>query len=104
MYNKEINNMSSSVTIQPCKFINHPTNEESFGYRCYDEYAAVYNNLWEKEDLDLPPTTVLKNVYKDAVGNDDLSLIFDFVIDNELGIFIGNVWLEWEEIGYIFKK
>lgn len=90
--------MSSIVTIQPCKFTNYPQDDITYGYRCYDEYGSTYDNLWEKEDMDLSPIETLKKVYDECDGNDTLTLMFDFIIDNELGIFVGDDWLEWIQI------
>lgn len=99
--------MSSVITIQPCKFTNYPQQNVitgliedniSYGYRCYDDYGSTYNNLWEEEDTKLSSIEILEKVFEDHKGNDTLVLMFDFLVENELGIFVGNDWLEWNQI------
>jgi hypothetical protein len=99
--------MSSIITIQPCKFTNYPQHNVvtrliedgiSYGYRIYDNYGSTYNNLWEKADMNLSPLEVLKKVYDGSKGDDTVELMFDFLVENELGIFVGNDWLEWDQI------
>ena len=98
--------MSSIITIQPCKFTNYPQvitepieDSISYGYRCYDDYGDTYNNLWEKEDMNLSPLEILEKVCDDREGDGSVvGLMFDFLVEEELGIFVGNDWLEWDQI------
>ena len=98
--------MSSIVTIQLCKFTNYPQVEDSisYGYRCYDDYGATYNNIWEKEDIELSPIEILKKVYDEKGYNNTLELMFDFIVENELGIFIGTDWLTWDQIKMVIQN
>lgn len=89
--------MSSFITIQPCRFVNYPSEETSYGYRAYDDYASVYNNLWKKEDLDLTNIEIVEKIYIEE-GSDEIELMFEFIIENELGIFVGDNWLNWDQI------
>jgi hypothetical protein len=59
--------MSNRVTIQVCKFVNYGTNrapqDETWGYRIYDDYGTDYNNNYETlEDVfdELNPDTILE--------------------------------------------
>jgi hypothetical protein len=48
--------------------------------------------------MGLSPIETIKKTYDEREGNDTLILIFDFLIENELGIFVGDDWLEWVQI------
>lgn len=99
--------MNSIITIQPCKFTNYPQQNVitgliedniSYGYRCYDDYDRIYCDLWEEKDMDLSSIETLEKVYNERKDNEVLTLMFNFIIANELGIFVGDAWLEWIQI------
>ena len=86
--------MSNKVTIQPTVFLNHGTNEKTFGVRVYDDYGQTYDNSWDSipdDDMDI--------LSKVAESDDDMiSTMIDFIKENQKGILIGNQWYDWNEI------
>ncbi len=85
----------SRVSLVATKFVNVKSGEESFGYRLYDDYDSVYNNMWNfipDNDLDF-----LELALEDGHG------MFDFLQENELGIDINGTWYDWNEIEHLFK-
>jgi hypothetical protein len=96
--------MSSIVTIVPCKFTDYPQRNVliedsiSYGYRIYDDYGSAYNDLWDRGDMDLSSLEILEKVCGDREGDNTIDIMFDFLVENELGIFIGDDWLEWDQI------
>jgi hypothetical protein len=86
--------MSNYITIQPTKFTNVRTGEETFGYRIYDENGQIYDNTWKdipEDDLD-----VLERVLQEP--SDVAGDMLDFVRENKTGIYIGEEFYSWKQI------
>lgn len=90
--------MSYTLTIQPCKFIDCPGEDVSYGYRCYDPYGSSYNNTWEEEDIRKPPLEILRKIVDDeCISHDDnLKSAFSFIVEHGYDLEIGGTILDWE--------
>jgi len=92
--------MSNTVTVEPTEFKNVRSGEITRGVRIYDDQICLYQNAWESiPDDDL-------QVLELAIANADCHTadLFDFVEENEKGIYIGPVWYEWSEIAQVFNE
>lgn len=88
------------VTIEPTKFIDVRSGEESFGYRIYDNYGSSYDNTLEfipDNDLEL-----LKIVIEN--DNDVVQDILESLVKTEGGLEIGNQHYSYEEIKPILSE
>jgi len=86
--------MSNLAVIVPTKFECVRTGAVTLGFRIYDDYGAEYCNLLESipdDDIEL-----LEEVVK-LVGDVGQGIL-DSVVENELGISIGDAHYEWDEI------
>jgi hypothetical protein len=91
--------MSNAIRIIPTKFVNVRTGSETFGYRAYDNYDQCYYNTWDAiPDDDLE---VLRMVLEDPC--DALSGMLDFCEEEMSGLWIGDNYLEWDEIKNIIR-
>jgi|TARA_Y100000310_G_scaffold262645_1_gene272379 hypothetical protein len=90
--------MSNVITIEPTKFESVRDGTITYGYRIYDDHEAVYCNLWESiPDDDMEVLTQVD------VGADVATRgMLDFVAEEELGIFIGETYYEWDQIKHLF--
>lgn len=88
------------VTIEPTKFVNVRSGEESLGYRMYDNYGSHYDNTLESipdDDLELLKIVVTNN-------DDIIQDLLDYVVETESGIEIGGVCYNYSEIKHIIKR
>jgi hypothetical protein len=89
--------MGNRVHIEPTEFKNVRDGAVTFGVRIYDDYEQEYTNTWDSiPDDDL---AVLALVLKENSGD-----MFDFVRENESGVYVGDNWLTWEEIKHLFEE
>lgn len=89
--------MSNRITVEPTKFVDVRSGQETFGYRIFDDYGCCYDNTLESipdDDLEL-----LKIVCENET--DGVLAMIDFVTENENGIEIGGVFYDHEEIKHI---
>jgi len=94
--------MSNRVTIQPTKFVNLVDGNDSevtYGVRVYDDYGNSYSNIWELSEL-MDDMEILKKVCSDMNHEETMAMI-SYVIEKEIGLYIGSNWYEWEEIKQI---
>jgi len=91
--------MANKITIQPTQFIDLRSGESSFGYRIYDEYSCVYNNILysNKEAVPSDDLDFLADIAKNPF-NKEMREMLEFVVDYKQGIFIGDAWYEWKII------
>jgi hypothetical protein len=73
-----------------------PEEHTHYGYRLFDDYVQTYCNIWEKEDIKLPPLEILNKAVSEL--DEVAGMIIDDVIENEKGIYIGDDWFEWAVI------
>jgi len=96
--------MSNRVTIQPTEFKNIGGNESTFGVRVYDDYGQSYDNTWGLLILkDMPKNDM--EILKRVLDSDDevVKAMMDFVEENKNGIYIGDMWYDWDEIKDCFS-
>jgi hypothetical protein len=87
--------------IEPTKFTNMRTGNETYGYRCWDDFGQSYENCLERiPDDDLK---FLELVLNESI-NEVLWAIIDFCEENQHSLEIGNMNYEWEEIAPIIKR
>jgi hypothetical protein len=91
------------VHIEPTKFTNSRSGEETFGWRAFDDYAQAYDNTWNEKDTPGDDLEFLKRVLKTS---DDETLwgMMEFCEENEQGIFVGNTFFEWEELSPVLES
>ena len=90
--------MSNRLCIQPTKFtnINNGVEDEpTFGVRIFDDYGNSYTNSWDS--IPENPLDILKIVCKD-MNDDNTMAMIDNVQENELGLYVGDEWFEWDAI------
>lgn len=90
--------MSNRVTIQPTKFEDTRTGETHKGVRVFDNYGQSYDNTWESipdDDMD-----IIAKVMES--GDEVIVGILDFLHENGGGIFVGDVYYEWEQIKHLW--
>jgi len=88
----------NKITIQPTVFVNHPSGEQTYGYRIFDDYDQDYDNTWESipdDDLEI------LGIVMDTGGKTAMETI-DYILSNQCGLFIGNEWYDWEQIKHLF--
>jgi hypothetical protein len=91
--------MSNRVHIEPTRFENVRSGVVTYGFRAYDQYAQTYNNTWDSipdDDLEC-----LKLAVADA--DDTLSSMLDYCREEEVGLFVGDTWFDWDEIKDILE-
>ena len=92
--------MSNQVYIKPCEFKDVRSGECSKGFRAYDDYEKTYCNFWENiPDDDLE---ILAQVLKECDNDVRLNSLLSYIQEQELGIIIGGVYYEWEQIKHLF--
>lgn len=85
--------MSNSVNLVATKFVS-ATGEETFGFRMYDNYGDVYDNL--AESLITDEIELLE--YAKNADYREVRDMLDSVVENETGMNINGVWYDWDEI------
>jgi hypothetical protein len=73
------------------------TEEHSYGYRLFDDYAGVYDNTWDsipENDME-----ILKKVVESV--SEEGQAILNHVAENYKGITIGGSYYTWDEIKHI---
>jgi len=87
--------MSNRVTLQSTTFQNHPSKEETHGYRMYDDYGQSYNNLLDKKQMeDMSDADLLHEAANS--GDDVMDAMIEHAIEN--GMFINDEWYDGEEV------
>ena len=88
----------SNITIQPTKFVNVRTGENTLGVRVYDDYGQSYDNTWESIPDD--DHEILKIIIK----SDDKVVrgMMEFLQEDQKSIDIGGAYYSWDEIKYLF--
>jgi hypothetical protein len=77
--------------IQRTVFKNYGSNDESYGYRIYDDHGQSYCNIMEEKDLKLSDPDFLRKAHE--TFDDVADSIFDFAL--ERGIYIDDNWYEF---------
>lgn len=90
------------VHIEPTKFINSRSGNETFGWRAFDDYSQAYDNTWSEKAVPKDDLEFLKRVLE---VSDDETLwgMLDFCEENEQGIHVGNTFIEWQELSPLLK-
>lgn len=86
------------VYIEPTKFTDLRSGEESFGWRAFDDYAQACDGSWSKTDIpEDDDVAFLKRVL--ATSEDDaLWAMIDFCSDFRQGIHVGDNFVDWPEL------
>lgn len=81
--------MSNRACIQRTIFVNHGSNEKTYGFRIYDDCGQDYCNSMLENDLNLPEKEFLQKakLHFSEVANS----IFDFALGTG-GIYIDDNW------------
>ena len=97
------------ITLQATEFVNYPQRTVTFGFRMYDWDGKVYDNTWEEipdDDLDIL-RKVCRELPENAVPLSDdevITAMLDFIWENKTGIYIGDIWYDWEDIKDIITQ
>ena len=89
------------ITLQATEFIDSPQGSVTFGFRMYDWEGKVYDNTWERipdDDLD-----ILRKVCEESADDEVVMAMFEYIWENETGIYIGDIWYDWEDIKDILE-
>lgn len=87
------------VTLQPIVFENHPQGDKTYGYCIYDDHGQTYCNTWESiPDDDLE---ILGKVIND--GDEIAQSILSYVLDCARGLYIGDMWYNWDQIEHLLE-
>ena len=85
------------VYIEPTKFTDLRSGDESFGWRAFDDYSQTYDGSWSKTDMPEDDVAFLKRVL--ATSEDEaLWAMLDFCGENERGVHIGETFIDWSEL------
>lgn len=91
--------MSNQATIVPCKFEDVRTGQVFYGARVYDGYGQSYINHWDSiPDDDLEVLQMVMEAEDQIIA----SILFEAVMGK--GVYIGNVWYEWDKIKHLWGK
>ena len=94
--------MSNHICLEPTRFVNVRSGDESLGVRVYDDEGCYYDNSWVSiPDDDLE---VLRETLSSALSsaNDDVLTVLFCVRDGKRGLFIGGVWYDWVQVKSCF--
>ena len=91
------------VTIEPTKFTDLRSGEETFGWRAFDDYSQAYDNTWSEKDVPKDDLDFLTRVLE---VSDDETLwgMLEFCEENEQGIHVGSSFIEWQEFSPLLKS
>lgn len=77
--------------------------DESFGWRAFDDYAQAYDNTWSEKDIPEDDFAFLKRVLE-ASDDEALWAMLEFCEESEQGIFVGDTFIEWEELSPLLES
>lgn len=95
--------MSNRAMIMPTRFTDITptcTSNVSLGCRVADDYGMSYMNHWD--DIPDKPMDVLRRVIRDADAT--INGILDHVKETKSGIYICDVWYDWDQIKGVFNE
>ena len=91
------------VHIEPTKFTNSRSGDETFGWRAFADCAQAYDNTWNEEDTPKDDLEFLKRVME--TSNDEVLWgMLEFCEENEQGIHVGNTFIEWQEFSPLLES
>lgn len=93
--------MSSEVCIVRTEFKNITDGEVSYCFRLFDDYEAMYSNLYGPEIKDMSDMDLLREASQLCSEKDSEMLVS--LCDNEDGIDIDGTYYEWDEIMSILE-
>jgi hypothetical protein len=105
--------MSNKIHFEPTKFESVRTGSITYGCRVYDEgnatYTnATYTNTWDSipdDDVDIIAKCLKNFSYRGAFNApDDFSNMLEFIESEENGVFVGDIWYDWDEIKHLFAE
>lgn len=97
--------MSNQVTIQPTKFEDVRTGDVTYGFRAYDDYGQSYGNTMDSiSDDDLEFLREVCEKYYSVLGDQYLVSLLDSVVEMEKGLYIGDTYYEYAQIGAILDN
>ena len=91
--------MSNRIHLTRTKFTNLTGGNETFGYRLYDDYATVYENIFDSES-DLAVDVNEENFWKVLDNHDEFADVDAF----GTGMFFDGDWYDGEEIKEIANE
>jgi len=92
--------MSNRAELVATKFTTK--NDESYGYRLFDDYATTYSNYSPATIMDMPDLELLEMVVPEL--SEEGSGIIKFIIEEKIGITINDNYYEWEDIEPVLCK
>jgi hypothetical protein len=88
------------VYIEPSKFTDLRSGEESFGWRAFDDHSQTYDSSWSKVDISDDAVAFLKRVM--ATSEDKaLWAMLDFCGNFSQGINVGVTFIDWPELSLL---
>lgn len=86
--------MSNKATIQRTTFIDHPSEEKSYGFRIYDDNGQSYCNTLKENIFSMSPQEFLDHIQLEIDADPVALSIFDFAL--ERGIYIDEYWYKFD--------
>ena len=85
------------VFIEPTKFANARTGDESFGWRAFDGDGQAYDNTWKREEMPTDDLAFLKRVLETS-RDETLWAMLSFCEQYERGLYVGNTFITWPRL------
>ena len=93
--------MSNRVSIEATKFVN-TDGTETYGFRMYDDYAQLYNNIADSNIMYMDDLVLFDYVLE---RSDDVSgEMFSFCHEENKGMYINGTWHDYDELKERFVK
>ena len=103
--------MSNRMFIVPTEFKDIRTGHITKGVRCSDDYANFYSNLWESipnDDLEFLALCLeefyFESKYSAIDKNKEYHMFFEWIVENQKGVWIGETYYEWGQIKHLFSR
>ena len=88
------------VCIEPTKFVDLRSGEESFGWRAFDDHSQAYDSSWSKADMLDDGLAFLKRVI--ATSEDQaVWAMLDSCGNFRHGIRVGDTTIDWPELSLL---
>jgi len=95
--------MTNRGIIESIVFENYKTNKKTYGFTLKDDYAHVFYDGFDEDQLKLENEEFLKLVYNTETGDEDQTKedIIDFAIKNGIGLEINGKLYGGDEVSEI---
>ena len=95
-------NMNNRVTLQRTIFTNWNTQDQTYGYRAYDDQGQTYGNCFSLLQMNLPDDQFFRLVYSQC--DEMVAAMVDSCYENALGIEIDGDDKSYEWVKETLRK